>query len=57
MTANTYNAEFLDTETDEMVDLFTVRAGTEREAMIAAQEEADYQGFHLGAVRMIEAAQ
>jgi hypothetical protein len=57
MTANTYNAEFLDTETDEMVDLFTFRAGTEREAMIAAQEEADYQGFHLGAVRMIEAAQ
>jgi len=57
MNAKAYNAEFLDTETDEMVDLFTFRAGTEREAMIAAQEEADYQGFQLGAVCRIEAAQ
>lgn len=46
----TYTAEFLDTETDEVVELHTFQANTLEAARRHAEEEAEYQGFFLGTV-------
>jgi len=56
MPADIYTAQFLDTETDEIVDVFTFSAWTANQAARRAQEEAEYHGFHLGTVRLIKAA-
>jgi len=45
-----FNAEFLDTETDEIVTVFTFSAKSQREAENIAHDEAEYQGYHVGSV-------
>jgi len=47
-----YRAELLDTETDEVVELFTFQATNEEEAAIKAEEEAEYQGLFLGSIKI-----
>jgi len=47
---NTYVAEFLDTETDELIETWTFEAASDAKAEMQAAEEADYQGYALGSV-------
>jgi hypothetical protein len=46
-------AEFLDTESDDIVDVFTFSAKNQTEAEVKAWDEAEYNGFHVGTIRMI----
>lgn len=46
----TYIAQFLDTETDEVLEIFVFNAASDAEAEMQAAEEAEYQGFFLGSV-------
>ena len=48
-----FTAEFLDTETDDIVDVWMFNASDMREAQKLADAEAEYQGFYLGTVRAI----
>lgn len=47
----TYLAEFLDSETDEVVETYLVAAPNLLTAMELAEEEAQYQGFTSVTVR------
>ena len=49
----TYVAEFLDSETDDVVETFTFEAGDDNQAEALAWEEAEYQGYHVGTVKAV----
>lgn len=53
MTTKTFLAEFLDYETDEVVETVAVQAETLEEAREKAMDEAEYQGYDLGDVRLL----
>ena len=48
-----FTAEFLDTETDDIVDVWMFSASDMQDAESLAEIEAEYQGFYLGTVRAI----
>jgi phosphoribosyl-ATP pyrophosphohydrolase len=52
-TMASYTVELLDTETDEVVDVLTITAATDKDADRIAEEEAAYHGFHAGTVRRL----
>ena len=52
-TMQEYTVELLDTETDDIVDVLTIKAKSDKDADRIANEEAEYHGFHAGTVRKL----
>ena len=45
-----FTAEFLHSETDAVVEIWTFEASCDAEAVAKAEDEAEYQGFFVGTV-------